>query len=350
MRCTPLRLPAVSRAEAAASCARHAPRAVVTVLEGPLRLVLTGPAAGAAMPEGVRVSLSWGADQLVLRCPGGLPVQILGALDPGLAIADLPPDLAGLLLEAALLPALASWEQAGGRPIAIERMDPDPAPPGAAGLSLVLEDGDARWPIHLSAAAGQDAGHDAAHAPTNAILELWPVAPRPMDRFALPAVLRLGTTSLAAAALASLRPGDAVLIQTASGQDRMKDRTLVVAEAWAAPVRQEPEGWRLGAVPRRLQRLEATEPMMRVDAAGAPETLPLARLDETPVLLSFDIGRLDIPLGDLRRLGPGSVLTPDRATAEVVRITAHGQLLGFGDLVEVEGAVAVRIVRLFDHG
>ena len=89
---------------------------------------------------------------------------------------------------------------------------------------------------------------------------------------------------------------------------------------------------------------------MRIDDAGAPETLPLAQLDETPVLLSFDVGRLDIPLGDLRRLGPGSVLTPVRGTEEVVRISAHGQLLGYGELVEIEGAVAVRIVRLFDHG
>ena len=84
--------------------------------------------------------------------------------------------------------------------------------------------------------------------------------------------------------------------------------------------------------------------------ADSPDTLPLAQLDETPVLLSFDVGRLKIPLGELRRLGPGSILAAERSATELVRISAHGQLLGFGELVEVEGAVAVRIVRLFDHG
>ena len=342
MRCSPLTLPAVSRAEAAASRARHAPRVGVTVLDGPLRIVLTGPRPGVPVPDAVRVSLSWGADKLVLRCPEGLPVQILRALSPDLAIADLPPDLAGLLLEAALLPALVSWEQAGGRPIAIERMDPDPAPPGREGLSLVLEDGDARWPLHLSPAAEQAVGG----APTETLLDLWPVAPRPMDGFTLPATLRLGETRLAVGVLASLRPGDAVLMEVAFGDDRM----LVVADTWAAPVQPGPLGWQLRAALGRVQSFETMEPMMRVDAAGAPETLPLAQLDETPVLLHFDVGRLDISLGDLRRLGPGSVLTPDRATTEAVRVSAHGQLLGYGELVSVEGAVAVRIVRLFDHG
>lgn len=342
MRVVPLKLPVVSRADAAGSLARHAPRAPVTVLDGPLRIVLAGPSALAPVPGNMRVSLSWGQDRLALRCPEGLPHQILRALGPELAILDLPPALAGLLLEAALLPALAPWEQTSGRPIAIERMDPDLAPGRPEGLSLVLEDGEARWPLHLSAAALSDGARGA----TGAILDLWPVEPRPMERFALPATFRLGTTRLGVAALASLRPGDAVLMETAFGDDRM----LVVAETWTTPVQREPEGWRLRAAPRRMQILDITEPMMRVDAAGEPETLPLAQLDETPVLLSFDVGRLEIPLGELRRLGPGSLLTPDRAAAEMVRISAHGQLLGFGELVDVEGAVAVRIVRLFDHG
>ncbi len=77
---------------------------------------------------------------------------------------------------------------------------------------------------------------------------------------------------------------------------------------------------------------------------------PAADPDAIPITLTFEVGRLEVTLGELRRLGPGSVLQLGRGAGELVTIAAHGRTIGRGELVEVEGAVAVRIVRLFDHG
>jgi len=316
----------------------------LTVLAGPLKLILDESGTGEFGPDQVRILIGWGTDRLDLKCPAGLPFHILRALDSGLDTASLPPDLAGVLLEAALLPAMTSWEQATGRDVVILTMERDASAVVPDGLRLVLEDGETRWRLHVSAASARDG----ATSPTAALVDLWPVAPRPMADFPLPAVLRLGTTWLPLAAVASLRPDDAVLLQATRGRGGM----LVIAETWTAAAEEDSDGWRLLDAPRRARDSGTMEWTMQDGnaAEGGLDVAPLANPDELPVQLTFEVGRLDITLGELRRLGPGSVLELGRSTAELVRVGANGRLIGHGELVEVEGVVAVRMVRLFDYG
>ncbi len=345
IRARPLVLPRLSRAEADASRVRHAPRAVLTLLNGPLRLWLDGEGPGQFGPALVRVVFHWGESRLHLLCPEGLPAQILRALDADLDLASLPPDLAGLLLEAALLPAITAWEQTSGRGVAIAEIDRTASASASNGLHLVLEDGSLRWPLTVSP---DEAPHGASSV-LAALMELWPIALPAMVRFGVPATLRIGTTPLSVAAVASLRPDDAVLLRTTLGRDGM----LVIAETWTSAARHDgADRWRVLEAPRRGRDLGRTEwTMQDADAAdGGPGSEPAADPDELPMHLSFDVGRVELTLGELRRLGPGSVLEIGRSTTELVRISAHGRLIGHGELVEVEGSAAVRIVRLFDHG
>jgi flagellar motor switch/type III secretory pathway protein FliN len=55
-------------------------------------------------------------------------------------------------------------------------------------------------------------------------------------------------------------------------------------------------------------------------------------------------------VAELRLLGPGSVLELGRSISELVRISAQGQTIGQGRLVDVDGAAGVQVVRMFDHG
>lgn len=72
--------------------------------------------------------------------------------------------------------------------------------------------------------------------------------------------------------------------------------------------------------------------------------------DDLPVTLTFEVGRLHLPLRALRSLAAGSVLDLGCSLAEPVEIAAHGCRIGRGELVEIEGGLGVRIVSLFDHG
>jgi type III secretion protein Q len=168
-----------------------------------------------------------------------------------------------------------------------------------------------------------------------------------MARFGLPAVLRVGTTALSVAALASLRPGDAVLLRTGDG----KKGLLVVAEMWTATAQRRAADWQLLEVPRAAFEAGRMEWTLRsFDAVeGEQAGTPINNPDQLPVQLTFEVGRSEITLGELRTLGAGSVLELGRSVAEPIRISAQGRPVGLGELVDVEGAVGVKVTRLFDY-
>ncbi len=332
----PLGLASLTRPEAADACLRNAPRLPLDV--GPsLQLRLCEPHVVAFGPDPVRIALRWGEHEISVRCPAELVRDTLRALEPSLAPFEaLPPDLAGLLLEAAGLDAIRMWEQASGRAVAVMAATPDATPPAARGLTVTLHDGVSRRQVHLDCTPPQAA----------AILASWPIAPRDMDWLALPAVLRLGATRLSRGMLASLRPGDAVLLQR-----RVPGALLVVAESWVAEALDADGCWTLAGAPCPDASPDAANQQggwtMLDQHADAP---PAADPDDIPVTLTFEVGRLTMPLGQLRRLGPGSVIELGRSRHELVEIAAHGRSIGQGELVEIEGAVGVRVVRLFDGG
>jgi type III secretion protein Q len=72
-------------------------------------------------------------------------------------------------------------------------------------------------------------------------------------------------------------------------------------------------------------------------------------IDDLPVRLAFDVGRLDIPLGQMKQLAAGAVLELGRAATGVVTISANGNRIGRGELVDVDGSLGVRIINLFSH-
>jgi flagellar motor switch protein FliN len=78
-------------------------------------------------------------------------------------------------------------------------------------------------------------------------------------------------------------------------------------------------------------------------AAGA---LPLGHLMDVTVTLTAELGRTTVTLGDVLKLGGGSVVPLDRLVAEPVDITARGVLLARGEVVIVDDRFAVRIKEI----
>ena len=91
-------------------------------------------------------------------------------------------------------------------------------------------------------------------------------------------------------------------------------------------------------------------------AAGEPTTavgqLPLNRFYDMAVLVTVELGRVELPIGDLLRLGEGSVIEFERAVDEPVEVFAQGVPLARGDVVTVNGRYAVRITQIVrgSHG
>lgn len=218
-----------------------------------------------------------------------------------------------------------------------------PAAPLAATLTLP---GGARGSVHLHL------GHDVPElTPTEEGLGAF-------ARATVPARVDGGAATLTAAELARLRPGDVVLLDEAlwpgdaavlnvaglrwalrheDGRlrvhERLSSRPLAVA------------GRPAGADQERT--MTTTTPGRR--GTGDPPTsddLPLTELDDAPVELSVELARFSMRLAEARQLRPGEVVGTGVRLGERVRLRAGEAVVAEGELVDIEGEVGVRILRL----
>lgn len=98
-------------------------------------------------------------------------------------------------------------------------------------------------------------------------------------------------------------------------------------------------------------RKEAEALFAEIDAAARKE--PLASddedehgdLDSVPVTLSFELGKASLPLADVRTLGQGAVVLFSGGSPASVAIVSAGQTLGYGEIVDVEGRLGIRVTR-----
>jgi len=63
----------------------------------------------------------------------------------------------------------------------------------------------------------------------------------------------------------------------------------------------------------------------------------------------FEVGRLELSLGDVRQMAPGTVLPLSRPFDEALDIMASGRRIGRGEIVRIGDSLGVRIIRLFDN-
>jgi flagellar motor switch protein FliN/FliY len=69
----------------------------------------------------------------------------------------------------------------------------------------------------------------------------------------------------------------------------------------------------------------------------------LDRLADVPMLVVVELGRPVLKMRDLVNLVSGSVLTLGRAAGENLDVRIGDELIGFGEVVVTENAVAIRI-------
>ena len=87
-------------------------------------------------------------------------------------------------------------------------------------------------------------------------------------------------------------------------------------------------------------------------AAGGPDDLTsrlpvdLDRLHDVPVKVSAILGRTRIPVGDLLKIGPGSLLELDRRVGEAVDIRVNDRLVARGDVVLIDNCLGVTLTEI----
>ena len=196
-----------------------------------------------------------------------------------------------------------------------------------------------------------------------------PLTTRRFDwsRLSIPMTLELARMVLTTAELRDLTPGDILLLASdapiAKGEvilrqgaralatGRLHQNTLTIERRLEATMQADDNGDALDPAPYPTKDSggdpSADSPARQfVDAPTTPAD-PAGNLPENlEVRLNFDLGELSLPIADLEHLQPGYVLTLDTPAGRPVRIRAGQQVIGRGELVQIDDRLGVVVREL----
>lgn len=320
----PFDLPALSRGfaeltPAARAAAREAAAGSARTLSGLIGrdVALTAVALPGAPPARIAVArlgleLAAVPAAAVLEVEPALVVRLVDVLSGGRG----PPVGATALtpIETSALDLLALAALDGAASATIERAL-------APRLARAVPDVPGALAIEVGVAAGDVAGRVRLLVPPAAVRALRNGAADPDAAAAsigVPASLRSGQVALAADELELLAPGDVVLVDAAEdGRER-----LVFPGGAAIRGRREEDAFHV-------------EEMAMADRTAA-----------LPLTLEVELARVVIPAGELARLEPGAVLTLPIDRRGLVALRAGERAVARGELVDVDGAVGVRVLSI----
>jgi type III secretion protein Q len=326
-------------------------RALATTIGGRLATIVAAwPSGPAGAPDerarvGCRVTLSLEGEEAELLLPRTLIDFLIADADPALSLERLHPDRAAIAVEFAVAGALDALEATLGWGLALTSIDTPrkgPARPELMALCFGLTvAGLGTFICELRLALGR-AVQVIWHLDQGAGFESADVD------LPVPVCLRLAAATLTVGDVRQLSPGDVVMVDHDCGPDGMG--VAVIAEHLVAPVqfssasglltnhptrgRDSPWEWIMEKEPEALRR-------------SAPDALGL---DDLPLRVVFEVGRLELSLGDLRQMAPGTVLPLGRPFDEALDIMANGRRIGRGEIIRIGDSLGVRVTRLFDHG
>lgn len=277
------------------------------------------------------------ADTIALALSPGAHRTIAAAVGAPAEAAQEDREAAALMAEAAFEQLLDAAEAVIGTPLAVADWSIGAPEGDRIWIAGRLIDGDgARTRLAIGAAA-----------PLAQRLAGWlaavPARPR-NDRFiGLAARVRFPPVVLSRAALQALRPGDTIFDELT-----LSDLRLQIGPAQWRCAMSDNGVTKVGDAFDSAPEAASTEAeLVAWSADGETADAPLdARLELADVVLSVELARATVPLEEARRVGPGYVLPLGREIGSDVDLMIAEKRFGRGRLVEIDGEIAVEIVRL----
>lgn len=250
---------------------------------------------------------------------------------------------APIVFELVLASALGAIEAHTGTRIAFTALRSDMVQPRPAGLlcvSFAVQNRElGAWRSQLMLPA------EPAMRLANLIQKHARAEPAELD-IGVRARLRVAAATLTMRELRGLAAGDVVLVDERCEPNMA---LLVIAEHLVASTELLPEGGRLVEAPVRACGSRWEWAMADVRETIGENIGDEACIDDIPLRVTFEVGQVELPFGEIRNLAPGSLLPLSRPLEDAVDIVANGRRLGRGTLVSIGDSVGIQIVRLFGH-
>jgi type III secretion protein Q len=346
-----LALPVVSPAEVACLNAfyRRRPPVDITLAGYRATIVASWPPAPGDISGRYQVDLTVDGTAGALLLPRSLIKALMATLDPNQGLDDLDPYQRALLLELAVADALSLLEAGLGLRLSINavRAARDEES-GAVSLAFnIAVDGLASCAAELQLPPPH-ATRFAQYLDRAASASL-PARPGGMEDAAVgvPVAvgLRVAATTCSVGEIATLSPGDIVMAD--HGRRQSRQAVAVLGEHLAAPVELTAAGAQITAPPLRVRGSLWEWSMENVADRAQADLTQKTDLDDIPVKLLFELGRVELSLAEIRKLAPGALIAVPRPLDESVDIIANGRRIGRGSLVQIGSNIGVRITRLF---
>lgn len=341
----PLALPAITRAEADSINAfyRRRPALAFTVAGSAATMMPSWPPAPDDGSGRCRVDITVDGAPGALILSRSLIAALVAGLDPDQAFERLESNDLALLLELAVADTLPILEESLGCRLAIAavRLAGDEKR-GAAPLAFDLViDG-------VGTSAGELLLQPRHAAKLARLMDHRAAGAVPAIDLPVPLCLRVAATVCSVGEIATLSPGDVVMADQCCRQ--AETAVAVLAEHLAAPVTLTAASVEIAAPAVRIRGSSWEWSMENGGDRSQANLMQKSELDDIPVKLLFEVGRIELSLAEIRRLAPGAVIAMPRAVEDGVEITANGRRIGRGSLIQIGGNLGVRITRLFDNG
>jgi len=268
---------------------------------------------------------------------------IVSGVDPNLSLAGLAPEHAGILVEFALSDQLAALELCIDCRLAITSVNPEAqalerADPSVLTCLITVDGLGGSWAeLRLASHYIGKLAH---------LLDGRAASLDSTDNLAITLCARVAAATLSIGDVASLSPGDVVLVDEYCRQPLTA--IAVIGEHLVAGFELTAAGGRIVTGPIR-GRGSAWEWSMENVPDTARGDVAESNLDDLPVKLVFEMGRLDLSLGEVRKLAPGAVVPLVRPIEESLDVIANGRRIGRGTLVQIGDSLGVRLTRLFEN-
>ena len=162
----------------------------------------------------------------------------------------------------------------------------------------------------------------------------WRTTPAPVSiLFAIPDV--------AARDWRALRPGDVIVAGRSGKPPAFQARAA--RQRW--PLAQAPGGWSVAGPAQPVPETQESSKMTETEAETGTAATPEDPARNLPVRIEFELGRLELSLGELADLQPGYVFAlPSHLVGANVVIRANGRDAGRGEVVAVGDTLGVRLL------
>ena len=274
-------------------------------------------------PE-TRLSVRIGPATSPLHVSGLNSAPALTNLLGGAVLAELPGDIQPIMLESAFRPAIEVLERALGTSVVLHQVAETPE--GALSVWWALSSPES------TSVRGQVLLNRAAAGMIRQALEKLPQAPgASVERLPMLARVVVGETRLTVAELRSLKTFDVLLMDPAGPFGEACLLVLSPRHRYPATLKN--------------QTLSVTS-LMSQPETPAPASTAAIPVEDLPVQLVFDVGSLEVTVGELRALNPGHTFELARSIERPVSIRANGQPVATGELVQIGDRVGVRLLEI----